>query len=206
MMAAEPNDLDPPARRVEVNDEDNAEGSQRVLHAVPDPLPEEEEILAGTADPAPDADERETLDDWETPDDGPATASASLAEPDTDLPAPNPPSSPTSRSRRVLQWLLTRLELVTQDRPSLAKVWRYGHYSEQLPPSGPARWASLAYLYGIALPVVTIAYGVAWVVERPSRFAIASAVLAAAAAWAPSRAVLTVLLSPLQLLLYLLTD
>lgn len=159
-------------------------GDQRPLRAVPDPMPEPAEGEFSIPDPA-------------------------LAEPGEEIPEVDPAVRPRSARERWVSWVLARLNvphLVTEDRPSLLRIWRYARYSEQLPPSGPARIASVAYLYAVALPIITVGYTAAWIVERPARAGIAAAVLTLARLFEPTHLVLIVVLAPLKFLVSLLTN
>lgn len=93
----------------------------------------------------------------------------------------------------------------SEDRPSLGKVYRYARYSEQLPPTGPARVATIAYS-GIAVSVHAVAYTVAWLFERTSRAGIFAGLLTLAAVFPPTRMVLTVLATPVYYLIELITN
>lgn len=133
-------------------------------------------------------------------------------EPSTDIPEPAESDQDTDEQQgmtdrlraQIVAWL-SGLDVVQHDRPSLAKVWRYARYTEQLPPDGPLRVAALAYAYGVALPAYTAAYGVAWLVERPARAGVAAALVTLAALFGPTRWGLTVLLFVPDLALTLLT-
>lgn len=88
---------------------------------------------------------------------------------------PGAVSSESSTTRQWLQWGAGQLgvpDVWKQDRPSLAKVWYYLRYSEQVPPAGPARVASIAYAYAV-IPIIAASYGLAWVSERPARAGVA---------------------------------
>lgn len=100
---------------------------------------------------------------------------------------------------------VTPPDVWTQDRPSLGKVYRYARYSEQLPPTGPARVAAIAYS-GVAVSVHALAYTAAWLFERPSRAAIFAGLVTLAAVFSPTRMVLTVLLTPAYYLIELITN
>lgn len=94
-------------------------------------------------------------------------------------------SSDSSTTRQWLQWGADQLgvpDVWAQDRPSLAKVWRYARYSEQLPSSGPARWFSIGYA-GLSLTVTATAYLLAWVAERPARMGVAAVLVTVLAIW-----------------------
>lgn len=134
-------------------------------------------------------------------------------EPSTEL--PEPAAEPeqdadeqgwADRVRAQLVSRLAGLDVVRHDRPSLAKVYRYARWNEQIPPAGPLRVAGLAYAVGVALPAYTVAYVVAWLVERPARAGIATVLITLAALFGPTRWVLTVLLFVPELVLELLTD
>lgn len=130
-----------------------AAGESSPLHVAPDPLPDEEEIL--NRDQAP----------GETP---------------------TPPQEGASSTvQRWLAWAVEQVgvpDVVSQDRPSLEKVWRYARYSEQVPPEGPARWFSIGYA-GLSLTMTALAYTLAWVAERPARLGTAAVLFTVLAVW-----------------------
>lgn len=161
-----------------------ATASPRSLRAVPDPAPEATSVPEGD------------------PED------SGLSEPDEEIPEVDPSIRPRSLRERWVSWVLARVtvpHLITEDRPALRKLWRYARYCEQLPPAGALRLGGLAYLYAVALPVVTGAYIAAWLAERPARAGIAAVLLGLARLWEPTHLVLTVVLAPLQFVLFLLT-
>lgn len=66
-------------------------------------------------------------------------------------------------------------DLWSDDRPSLRKMWLYAVHGRWTRTDGFARWAGVAWSIP-AMAVTTAAYSVAWIFERPSRFAVAATV------------------------------
>ena len=54
-------------------------------------------------------------------------------------------------------------------RPPLRAVWAYAAHGDWTRESGAPRRAGQAYALLVGLPVVAVAYGVAWSAERPAR-------------------------------------
>lgn len=156
----------------EPNSASSAPTSSPRLQLAPEPLADEEEILARPRQASQASTEAE-LD-------------PGLAEPAAELPRPEVGAETSSAPvQRWLQWGAERLgavDVVHQDRPSLAKVWRYARFSEQLPPSGPARWFSIGYA-GLSLLITAIAYTTAWVAERPARMGVAAVLVTVFVIW-----------------------
>lgn len=100
---------------------------------------------------------------------------------------------------------VTPPDVWNEDRPALVKMWRYARYSEQFPPTGPARWAAIGYR---ALASVYDArdYTKCWLRERPARAVIVAGLVALAALFPPTRMLLTVLLTPAHVLIELITN
>ncbi|MCP2340187.1 hypothetical protein [Actinomadura rupiterrae] len=73
-------------------------------------------------------------------------------------------------------------DIWSHDRPSLERVWAYAARGAWTTPSGALRW--LGRLYAVpAAVVIGLLYGLAWIVERPSRLIAALALLAVAGVW-----------------------
>lgn len=96
------------------------------------------------------------------------TALPSRATPDTAAAAPALPS------RAQILDLITPPDIWSDDRPSLRKIWLYGVYGRWTHADGIARFAGAAYATVIALPLHAAAYFALWIVERPSRLAVAA--------------------------------
>ena len=78
-------------------------------------------------------------------------------------------------TRAQIAALVTPPDIWSDDRPSLRKVLLYGRYGRWTDASGPFRVAGTIYA-AIAGAVTGVLYLVAWVVERPSRVAVAATV------------------------------
>jgi hypothetical protein len=75
-------------------------------------------------------------------------------------------------ARRWTTQNLTPPDIWSQDRPALSLLWAYASRGEWTNRDGWFRRAGQAYaLYAIAM--VAALYGLAWLVERPSRQAVA---------------------------------
>lgn len=76
---------------------------------------------------------------------------------------------------------VTPPDIVRSDRPGLAKVWRHARHGAYAGQNRIPRAAGVLYGVLVAVPVITVAYLVAWLVERPARAAVAAASLTALA-------------------------
>jgi hypothetical protein len=66
------------------------------------------------------------------------------------------------------------LDIWSDDRPSLQKLWWYVRYGQWTGERTPARVAGAVYATLIALPVTAAGYLTLWLVERPGRLAAAA--------------------------------
>lgn len=90
-------------------------------------------------------------------------------------------------------------------QPSLRERCNYARWSEQYPSTGPLRWAALGW-FGISAMATASYYIRAWVMERPTRAAVVTAIVTLAALFGPTRTVMTFALWPAHELIELFTD
>ena len=62
-------------------------------------------------------------------------------------------------------------DIWSQDRPSLSSVWAYASHGDWTNPAGAPRRIGQMYALLASVPVVAIAYTLAWTAERPARLA-----------------------------------
>jgi len=60
-------------------------------------------------------------------------------------------------------------DIWSHDRPALRRVWAYAARGDWTGPDGAPRRAGQIYALAVAMPVVAVAYMVAWAAERCSR-------------------------------------
>lgn len=80
----------------------------------------------------------------------------------------------------ALGWIsgtFTPPDVWSQDRPSLSKLWAYASRGDWTTDTGAPRRAGQAYAALFAFPLTAFAYFAAWVAERPSRLAAATALV-----------------------------
>lgn len=107
-----------------------------------------------------------------------------------------------------LHGLLARInppDLWNEDRPALAKQLNYARYTEQLPRKGLVRNLAIGYT------AVAGAFNArddtkTWIRERPARALVFTVLLVLAALFPPTRALLTVLLTPTHFVVELITN
>lgn len=99
-----------------------------------------------------------------------------------------------------LEWA-TPPDIVRQDRPGLAKLWRHARHGPYAAGNHATRVVGIAWSL-LAMVYTAWIYMKAWTVERPSRAAVAVGVVAALAATPWGRSALTV---PLWLPYHLIT-
>lgn len=96
-------------------------------------------------------------------------------------PAPTPPPAIVEQHEPIkldIDWkgLVQPPDIWTDDRPSLRKLWLYGVYGKWTNVDGV--WRALGACWAtLALSVHAIAYTALWIVERFSRFAIATVLI-----------------------------
>lgn len=99
----------------------------------------------------------------------------SRATPD---PEPEPVASglpvPHLPSMSQVADLIVPPDIWSDDRPSLRKLWLYAVYGRWTRASGPIRVAGAIY-GAVAMAFTTVLYLLAWIVERPARLAVATA-------------------------------
>jgi hypothetical protein len=97
-------------------------------------------------------------------------------------PAVTPPDAeqsqpPRKRKRITLRWYRSAGETGPLDGhpPSLADVWAYTRAKDWVPGEQAPVIEALGQAYGVvvALPATAIAYAAAWIVQRPTRAAVA---------------------------------
>lgn len=87
-----------------------------------------------------------------------------------------PPSVTWSEHLAGARDVLTPPDIWSQERPSLSQVWAHATHGDWTRKTGLPRRAGQIDALFIAVPLVGLAYLLAWIVERPSR-RIAAAVL-----------------------------
>ncbi|HEY0934644.1 MAG TPA: hypothetical protein VGD91_12980 [Trebonia sp.] len=75
-------------------------------------------------------------------------------------------------------------DIVTTDRPSLAKAWAYASRGEWTSATGVPRRAGQAYAM-VAIGIKTVLYALDWTIERPARAATAVVLVALFAQFPP---------------------
>lgn len=73
---------------------------------------------------------------------------------------------------------LSRLDVWSDDRPSLRSLWLYAVYGQWTGERTPARVAGVIDAVLITLPVTAVGYLLLWVVERPARRIVAAVLTA----------------------------
>lgn len=73
--------------------------------------------------------------------------------------------------------VVTPPDIWSDDRPSLRKQWLYARFGRWTRETGFVRFAGKAYTW-FSMAVHALAYVALWIVERPSRFAVAATVAA----------------------------
>lgn len=66
-------------------------------------------------------------------------------------------------------------DIWSDKRPSLRDLWLYGVYGRWTQASGPVRVLGALYASVVAMPITTVLYLAAWIVERPARVAVVTA-------------------------------
>lgn len=66
-------------------------------------------------------------------------------------------------------------DIWSDKRPSLRDLWLYGVYGRWTQASGFVRVAGAVYASVVAMPITTLLYLAAWMVERPGRVAVVAA-------------------------------
>lgn len=121
------------------------------------------------------------------------------------VPEAQPTPSPLDRVRTVAEREFRPPDIWSTDRPALSKLVAYGRHGQQVPDGGVARAAATAWSWFAALNAA-LGYARAWITERPSRTAVAAALVVLAALIPQTRAVLTVALWPAHTAIDLITD
>jgi hypothetical protein len=98
-----------------------------------------------------------------------------------------------------------QIEVWTTPRPALRDIWRHARWGGPTAGNAAARTAATAYAVG-AIGLHAALHLTGWLLERPSRAAVTTAVLGAIALTSWGRAALTILLFPVHLSVDLLTD
>ena len=70
-----------------------------------------------------------------------------------------------------LRTMFSPPDIWLQDRPSLSSVWAYASHGDWTNPAGAPRRIGQMYALLASVPVVAIAYTLAWTAERPARLA-----------------------------------
>lgn len=83
------------------------------------------------------------------------------------------PPTPVTWSDRIgdVAGVWSPPDIWSQDRPSLRQVWAYAAHGDWTGPNGTPRRVGQVYALAVAVPVVAVAYTLAWAAERGSRLA-----------------------------------